>query len=136
MNIKSKKELKGFTGRELPKKEQRSAELALDIYEDENEIMIVSLVAGIKSDDLEVNLEKGMLTIKGARQSPIDCDDESLYLCKECYWGTFSRRVVLPEEINPSKIEASLKNGLLILKIPKIAYEEVNRKLKVKYEEE
>lgn len=103
----------------FPVEPEHCAELALDIYENETEMIIVSLLAGINEDDLDVNFEKGMLVIKGKRQSPMPDQDEHNYLTKECYWGSFARRIVLPDDIDDSRIQASLKNGLLIIKIPK-----------------
>jgi HSP20 family protein len=113
------------------KSKDYAAELALDVFENEKEIIIVSLIAGIQESDLEVSFDRGMLIIKGKRHSPITETDEKKYLIKECYWGNFARRIVLPDEIDEQKISANLKNGLLVLKVPKIADNENHSKVKV-----
>jgi len=110
---------------------EKCAELALDIYENEKEMIVVSLVAGIKESELDISFEKGMLVIKGKRLSPIADQDEHNYLTKECYWGSFARRVVLPDEIDESRIQASLKEGLLVIRIPKVFEKETKAKIKI-----
>ncbi|MFA5166407.1 MAG: Hsp20/alpha crystallin family protein [Candidatus Paceibacterota bacterium] len=115
----------------LLKGKEQAAELALDVFENEKEIIIVSLIAGIQETDLDISFDKGMLIIKGKRQSPLPDQDEKKYLIKECYWGSFARRIVLPDEIEEQKIQANLKNGLLVLKIPKISETENHAKVKI-----
>lgn len=115
----------------LSQAHEKCAELALDIYENEKEMIVVSLVAGIKESELDISFEKGMLVVKGKRLSPISDQDEHNYLTKECYWGSFARRVVLPDEIDENRIQASLKDGLLVIRIPKVLERDIKAKIKI-----
>jgi HSP20 family protein len=96
-------------------------ELAVDMYQTENELVILSPIAGVKAEDLNLYLEGDMLFIEGERKKPIE--EEGEYFLQECYWGKFSRKIVLPIEINPEKISASFKDGVLTIRIPKLTKE-------------
>ncbi len=98
-------------------------ELTVDVYQDDTNIIIQAPVAGVSSNNLNVTLEGDMLEIKGVRKDPSN-DKEKDYFHKECYWGAFSRKIILPASVDPDQAEAILKNGVLILKIPKIEEEE------------
>ncbi len=95
-------------------------QLAVDIYQQEDKLIIKSTIAGARAEDLNINLNHDLLTIKGTRELK-DNIREEYYLCRECYWGPFSRSIILPVEVDPQKIEASLEEGVLtiILKILK-----------------
>lgn len=99
------------------------AELALDIFETDKEFVVIAPIAGITKEDLDVSVSKGMLTIRGQRKQDKTVEKKN-YLYEECFWGQFMRRVVLPDDIDISATQADLKNGLLILKIPRIATKE------------
>lgn len=99
------------------------AELALDIFETDKEFVVIAPIAGITKEDLDVSVSKGMLTIRGQRRQDKTVEKKN-YLYEECFWGQFMRRVVLPDDIDISATQADLKNGLLILKIPRIATKE------------
>jgi len=103
-----------------PSANQEVAELALDIFETDKEFVVIAPIAGITKEDLDVSVSKGMLTIRGQRKQDKTIEKKN-YLYEECFWGQFMRRVVLPDDIDISVTQADLKNGLLILKIPKIA---------------
>lgn len=103
-----------------PSADQEVAELALDIFETDKEFVVIAPIAGITKEDLDVSVSKGMLTIRGQRKQDKTIEKKN-YLYEECFWGQFMRRVVLPDDIDISVTQADLKNGLLILKIPKIA---------------
>lgn len=107
-------------------------QLTVDIYDDGERIVIQSTVAGVKPEDLDVSMTNDMVTIKGKRRKSEEVKDESYYY-RELYWGSFSRSVILPEEIEVEKSEASLKNGLLTVKLPK-KNKHVIQKIKVKME--
>lgn len=94
------------------------AQLSCDVWEDVDNIMIKSTVAGVKSSDLEISVSNDLLTIRGSRYQDDDIKEEN-YFSRECYWGSFSRSIVLPREINQKKIEATIKNGVLTIKLPK-----------------
>ncbi|MCX6764247.1 MAG: Hsp20/alpha crystallin family protein [Candidatus Nealsonbacteria bacterium] len=105
--------------------------LTIDVFENENELFIQSAVAGIDIDDLEISIEKDVLEIKGQRIKPDDGKTKRNYFIEECYWGPFSREVILQKEVDNSRVEASIKNGILTIKMPKIE-REIKRKIKLK----
>ena len=67
--------------------------------------------------DLDISIDRDLILIKGKRNRP--SKEKGDYFCKECYWGTFSRKIILPVEVNCDKIQAILKKGILTIKIPK-----------------
>ncbi len=93
-------------------------QLTIDVYQTDDEVIIKSTIAGVKPEDLDVSINNDMVTIKGERKQE---DEVSLdnYYYQECYWGLFSRSVILPVEIISDKAEATMKNGILTLKLPK-----------------
>ncbi len=105
-------------------------QLAVDVYQTEEELIIQSAIAGIKSEDLDISIEGDTLIIKGIREKPAE-EKEINYFYQECYWGPFAREIILPCEVDPSRIEAGMKGGILIIRIPKIEREK-KRKIVVK----
>ncbi len=101
-------------------------QLTIDVYQTDNDIIIKSTIAGVKPEDLEVSINNDMVTIKGERKTEEDIEEENYYY-QECYWGSFSRSVVLPVDVLPDKSEASLKNGILTIKLPKAATNQTKR---------
>lgn len=93
-------------------------QLTIDVYQTDNDIVIKSTIAGVKPEDLDVSINNDMITIKGERKSEEAVTVENYYY-QECYWGSFSRSVVLPVDVIPEKAEASLKNGILTIRLPK-----------------
>ncbi len=94
-------------------------ELSVDVYQNQNEIIIKTMVAGVRPEDLDVSISRDMVTLKGKRESERMVADHD-YFHKELYWGTFSRTIVLPQEIDVDAAEAIEKHGLLIIKLPKL----------------
>jgi len=95
------------------------AQLTVDVFNTPTEIIIKTMVAGVKPDDLDVSITRDMVTIRGERSEERTVAEQD-YLHRELYWGTFSRAVSLPEEINVDEAEASEKFGMLILRLPKV----------------
>ena len=93
-------------------------QLVVDVYQDENYLVIQSAIAGIKPANLDISIEGDMVIIRGKREKPEEVEEKNYFL-KECYWGSFSRKIILPEEVDFSKAEASMKEGILIIRIPK-----------------
>jgi len=93
-------------------------QLTIDVYQTDNEIVIKSTIAGVKPEDLDVSINNDMVTIKGERKNEEAVSAENYYY-QECYWGHFSRSVVLPVDIVSEKSEAALKNGILTIRLPK-----------------
>lgn len=94
-------------------------QLTVDVFEDEDNIYVQSAIAGVNPDDLDVNITKEAVSIKGKRERTHKVSNDGFFY-QECFWGSFSRSVVLPEEVNASKSSATFKNGVLTIKMPKI----------------
>jgi HSP20 family protein len=116
---------------EKPKEEwlEKEGELAVDMYQTDEELVIQSAIAGVKPEDLNLYLEDDVLFIEGERKRPTE--EKGDYFLQECYWGKFSRKIVLPVEINPEKISASFREGILTIRIQKISRER-KRKILIK----
>jgi len=98
--------------------EDYEGQLSVDVYQTKDKIIVKSTVAGVKPEDLEVYLHNDLLTIRGKReQEKVEKDADYFY--KECYWGGFSRSIILPVEVQADKVDASLKNGILTVSMPK-----------------
>ena len=110
--------------------EEQEGQLTVDVFQDDESIIIQSTVAGVSPDDLDVSITNDMVAIRGERRPQYTIDQED-YFYQECYWGTFSRSIILPVEIDADRAEAKIKNGILTIRIPK-ANTAVTRKLKVK----
>lgn len=98
---------------------ESEGQLTLDVYQVGEEIIIKSTLAGVTSDNLDVSVTNDMLTIKGIRFKDEEVKLEDYYY-QECYWGPFSRSVILPTDADPDQIKASLKNGILTIRLPKM----------------
>jgi HSP20 family protein len=103
-------------GEWLPESE---GQLTIDVYQTPTHIVIKSTIAGVKSEDLDITITNDMVTIRGQRQKDEEIKTEDYYY-QECYWGTFSRSVILPVDVQADEAEANLKNGILTIRLPKI----------------
>lgn len=102
-------------------------QLAVDVYETDKELVLRSAIAGVKPENLEVFVHNDMLTVRGKRS--VEEESGARPLVRECHWGSFSRSVILPTEIDVDGITASLKDGVLIVRLPKV---ERSKRIKVK----
>lgn len=93
-------------------------QLTIDVYQTDNDILIKSTIAGVKPEDLDVSINNDMVTIKGERKNE-EAVEAGNYYYQECYWGSFARSILLPVDIIAEKAEASLKNGILTIRLPK-----------------
>lgn len=93
-------------------------QLTIDVYQTDNDIVIKSTIAGVRPEDLDVSINNDMVTIRGDRKNEEKVESENYYY-QECYWGTFSRSVILPVEVIADKAEAQMKNGILTIRLPK-----------------
>jgi HSP20 family protein len=109
---------------------EEEGELSVDVYQTSDEIVIKTMVAGVRPDDLDVNITRDMVTIRGKRDEDEDSHNHD-YFHKELYWGSFSRTIMLPEEIEVEEAQAVERHGLLIITLPKIDKSKQN-KLRVK----
>lgn len=112
--------------------EEEEGQLAVDVFQTPNEIIIQAVVAGVKPDELDVSITQDMVTLRGRRQKQREISGEDYYY-QELYWGAFSRSILLPQEVDADSAEATLKNGVLTIKLPKLDKNRV-QKLKVKNE--
>lgn len=110
--------------------ESSEGQLTVDVYQTPDEIVIKAIVAGVKPDVLDVSITRDMVTIRGKREEQMEVTEED-YFYKELYWGSFSRTILLPQEIEVEDSSATEKHGLLIIKLPKIDKEK-QTKLKVR----
>jgi HSP20 family protein len=104
----------------FPQSDSDGAEgqLTIDVYQTENDIVIKSTIAGVKPEDLDVSINNDMVTVKGERKNE-EVVENGNYYYQECYWGSFSRSVLLPVDVIPEKADAALKNGILTIRLPK-----------------
>ncbi|OGZ35483.1 MAG: hypothetical protein A2815_00545 [Candidatus Portnoybacteria bacterium RIFCSPHIGHO2_01_FULL_40_12b] len=119
----NKKEVKIPTKEEMPEKEdwpvESEGQLTVDVYQTPNEIVIKSTIAGVKPENIDINITNDMVTIKGRREKDEEVKSENYYY-QECYWGPFSRSIILPVDVEADRAGASMKNGILTLKLPKV----------------
>ncbi len=94
-------------------------QLSVDVYQDKNSIVIKSTIAGVEPDDIDISFHNDMLTIRGERKHDKSISEDD-YFYKECYWGSFSRSIILPLEVQVDKIKATIKNGILTIVLPKV----------------
>src|SRR3989344_3330764 len=106
--------------------------LTIDVYQTPGEIVVESAIAGVKPEDLDIDVSNDSITIKGERHHDEKIKEED-YFYQECYWGRFSRSVILPEEVDPDNASVNFKNGILTVKLPKLQKKKA-KKLKVKAE--
>lgn len=99
--------------------EEEEGQLTVDVYQTPGEIVIKSMVAGVKPEDLDISITRDMVTIKGKRETERFVKEED-YFHRELYWGSFSRTIMLPAEVDVEEAEAIEKHGLLILRLPKV----------------
>ncbi len=94
-------------------------QLAVDVFQTADDIIIKTMVAGVHPDDLDISITRDMVTIKGTREMSHEVSEDNFFF-KELYWGTFSRTILLPQEVEVEEAEANEKNGLLTIKLPKV----------------
>ena len=115
---------------EAPDWFEPEGELAVDVYQTEEEVVIQSTIAGVKPENLDISIEEDTVTISGERQNVTEEKGKN-YFYQECFWGGFSREIILPEEVDGSRAEASMADGVFTLRIPKSERKKV-RKVKVR----
>ncbi|MFA6272268.1 MAG: Hsp20/alpha crystallin family protein [Patescibacteria group bacterium] len=98
--------------------ENYDGQLSVDVYQTEDSIVIKSTIAGVKSEDIDISINNDMVTIRGLRQKQEEVAKED-YFYQECYWGGFSRSIILPVEVKEDKVDAVLENGILTVILPR-----------------
>jgi HSP20 family protein len=105
-------------------------QLAVDVYQTKNAVVVKAPVAGVDPEMLDIDVTNESVAIRGERYDEKEVDQEG-YHFQECYWGSFARQVMLPVECDADKAEATFKNGILTIRIPKLQKTK-SKKLKVK----
>lgn len=110
-------------------KNDYDGQLTVDVYQTEDDIVVQSTIAGVDQNDIDISVTKDMVTIKGKRatQEKIKSPD---YYYQELFWGSFSRSIILPEDVDPDKARASMKNGLLTIRLQKLVKSQT-KKIKI-----
>ena len=98
---------------------EAEGQLAVDVYQTEKELVILSAIAGVKPEDINISGQGDVVIIRGRRERPVK-DKEENYFYQECYWGPFSKEIILPVEADASRATAAMTEGVLIIRIPKI----------------
>ena len=106
----------GENGEEI---EGGEGELMVDVYQTPTDVVIKTMVPGVRPEDLDITITRDMVTVKGKREIERTISEEN-YFHKELYWGSFSRTILLPQEVEIEEAEAIEKHGLLIIRLPKI----------------
>ena len=96
-----------------------AGELVVDVYETDKEVVVESAIAGVTAEELDISLEQDILVIKGERKDPAENDKEKNYFVRECFFGPFEKEIILPKEVDTTQIKAKMKNGLLVIRLPK-----------------
>ncbi len=121
--------------KETPKNgapDEPEGQLTIDVYQTPTDIFVESAIAGVRPEDIDINVTTDSMTVRGERHREREESEED-YFYKECYWGRFSRSVILPQEVDPESASVTFKNGILKVRLPKLNRKKT-KKLKVKIE--
>lgn len=99
--------------------EEPSGELAVDVYQTPDAIVVKAMVAGVQPTSIDISLTREMLVISGSREEEREVEEDD-YFQRELYWGSFSRTILLPEEVDVDLAEAAEKHGILVIRLPKV----------------
>ena len=101
-------------------------QLAVDVYETEELLIVKARTAGVNKEDLDVSISDGILTISGTLSSGDDAVATNWHI-QECYWGEFSRTLALPVAVKEDEVEAVLKDGVLTISFSKVKQEQAKK---------
>jgi HSP20 family protein len=101
-------------------------QLAVDVYETETQLIVKARTAGVNKEDLDVSISDGILTISGTLSSGDDTDVIHWHI-QQCYWGEFSRTLVLPVAVKEDEVGAVLKDGVLTISFGKVKQEQAKK---------
>lgn len=111
---------------------QNEGQLSVDVIESAMTITIRAAIAGVRMEDVDLYVSEDVVTIRGTRRLEQEEEIGSTYHFRECYWGGFSRTVVLPAHIRPELADALMKNGVLTITLPKATME---TKIPIRFED-
>lgn len=106
--------------------EEFPGQLAVDVYETEDKLVVKARTAGVNKEELDVSISDGILTISGTLNSGDDTDAINWHI-QECYWGEFNRTLALPVSVKEDEVEAVLKDGVLTITFSKIRQEQAKK---------
>lgn len=101
-------------------------QLAVDVYETKEKLVVKARTAGVNKHDLDVSIADNTLSIRGTLSAGNE-DDVENYFVQECYWGEFSRSIALPVPVKEDEIEAMLKDGVLTISFTKVKQDTVKK---------
>ena len=99
--------------------EEEAGELAVEVYQTPTHIIIKAMIAGVRPEDLDVSITRDLVTIRGKRERHTEGTAGDFFF-QELYWGSFTRTITLPQEVEIEEAEATEKHGLLIIRLPKL----------------
>lgn len=111
---------------EYDEEEVVPGQLAVDVYETKDKLYVKARTAGVNKNDLDVSISDNTLSIRGTLSAGYEEDVENYHL-QECYWGEFSRSIVLPVPVKEDEIEAVLKDGVLTISFAKVKQDSVKK---------
>lgn len=109
--------------------EEEVGQVALDILDCHDMIVIMAPIAGLDTENVDISISRNILTLSGERRRPDIYDSADRILVEECFYGPFSRSVILPENLAFNKIRANMENNLLRVEIPKLLFGEKTIKI-------
>lgn len=98
---------------------EEEGELAVDLCENKDDLILQAVIGGVEISELDISITNDMITVRGERKRESKDKIEKVYY-NECFWGPFSRSLILPQEINADKAKATIKNGMLTIHLPKL----------------
>jgi HSP20 family protein len=107
-------------------------QLTVDVYQTANDIVVESAIAGVRPEDIDIQVTADSISIRGSRHREKEVSEED-YLYQECYWGRFARSIILPQEVDPDGANVTFKNGILTVRLPKVNKKK-SKKLKVNFD--
>ena len=109
-----------------PSEDDFPGQLAVDVYETEERLVVKARTAGVNKDELDVSISDGILTVSGTLSAGDEADATNWHI-QECYWGEFSRTLALPVAVREDEVEAVLKDGVLTITFNKVKQEQAKK---------
>lgn len=127
--IKIQENIEGLDELDETQELEEDGQLSVDVYQDASSIYIKSTIAGVEPEDIDISFDNDMITIRGKRRQDRTIREED-YFYQECYWGGFSRSIILPVDVQEDKIKATIRNGILTIELPKAKKRDINIRVK------
>lgn len=98
----------------------QEGKLSVDVLETNTHVIIQTAIAGVTARDLDITLVDDTLTIRGSREHMHEIEPGAFTHVQECHWGSFSRTIILPTHVDPDHVEATMKRGILTVRLKKV----------------